>query len=88
MTKHLGAYIVEARKKYGLTQLELAELLEVTRNYIAQLEIGRRLPSLELLVKLSVLTAQTPDDLIRDEPIVQKIRKDVENRKRSPLTYG
>jgi len=40
--KLLGSRVAEARKAQGLTQSELADLLEVTQPMIASYEIGRR----------------------------------------------
>ena len=40
------------RKRYGLTQETLAERCESTKNYISQLETGRREPSHEMIDRL------------------------------------
>jgi transcriptional regulator with XRE-family HTH domain len=40
--KQLGSRVAEARKAQGLTQSELAELLDITQPMIASYEIGRR----------------------------------------------
>ena len=45
--------IKELRKKIGLTQEELAEKVEVTRQTINSLEKGRYNPSLELAYKIT-----------------------------------
>ena len=45
--------IKELRKKIGLTQEELAEKVEVTRQTINSLEKGRYNPTLELAYKIT-----------------------------------
>jgi len=41
------------RKKLGLSQAKLAEIINVSDNYIALIEIGRRFPSLTTLEQLA-----------------------------------
>ncbi len=49
----MGEVIREARLNQGLTQEELAELIDVTPAYIGHIERNQRNFSLELLVKLT-----------------------------------
>ncbi len=49
----IGKRIQNARRKNGLTQEELAEKLDISRNQLASLEIGTRGTSLELFVKIA-----------------------------------
>lgn len=51
----LNETIKDRRKKIGLTQTELAELLKVGRSTIARYESGEISPSMENLVKLSMI---------------------------------
>ena len=51
--KQLGLNIQNARKQLKLTQNELAELLDISREHLAKLETGQRRISLKLLFKLS-----------------------------------
>ena len=56
--------INEFRKKLGITQQELAERVNVTRQTIISLEMGRYNPSLELAHKISkVLKAKKIEDI-------------------------
>ena len=41
------------RKKRGLSQAKLAELAEVSDNHIAQIETGKRFPSLNMFLLLA-----------------------------------
>ncbi len=46
-----GELIKEARKRGGLTQRELAELLGTTQSVIARWETGKRSPTFEVVVE-------------------------------------
>jgi transcriptional regulator with XRE-family HTH domain len=65
-----GRRLRELRKERGLTQEELAESADLSGNYISDLELGRKVPSLTILVRLSqALEVATPDllgDFTRD----------------------
>jgi len=50
----IGQRIQSARTTLGLTQEALAEGVQVSRNYISQVETGKERPNLELLGKISV----------------------------------
>lgn len=45
--------LVQLRKKNGLSQLELAEQLNVSRQAISKWEVGRTIPSIDNIKKLS-----------------------------------
>lgn len=62
----LNKKLTELRKDKGLTQLELAELLNVSRQAVSRWEVGTASPSLDNLVFLSRLYDVPLDDLIRD----------------------
>lgn len=49
----LGRNIFNARKSKGLSQNELAELLDISREHLAKIETGKRRISLKLLFDLS-----------------------------------
>ena len=53
----------EYRMQAGLTQLELANMIEVTPRYIAFLESGDRKPSLETAEKIANVFKTTVDDI-------------------------
>lgn len=60
----LGRRIATVRKRTGLSQIEFAEKLFISRSYLSQLEIGDRKPSLELIASIAELTGSTLDYLI------------------------
>lgn len=49
----LSVVIREHRKNRGMTQEQLAEVMNVDRTYICAIEKGRRFPSWELLWRLT-----------------------------------
>ena len=49
----IGKFIYDLRKKYSLTQAELASRLHVTAQAVSKWENGRGVPDIELLKKLS-----------------------------------
>ena len=49
----LGNYLRNLREQHGLTQLVLAEQLEVSHAFINYIELGKRMPSMETLEKIS-----------------------------------
>lgn len=49
----IGAKIKEARKKAGLTQVELAKAAGISRSYLADAEGGRYNPSVKTLVSIA-----------------------------------
>lgn len=70
----MGAYIkmtlatklVSLRKQKGLTQMELAEKLNVSRQAISRWEVGAAVPSMENLKTLGKLYAVSVDYLLND----------------------
>lgn len=50
--------IIKARKKSGLTQLQLANKLDCSEMYIYYLEKGTRVPSFQFLIKLAQETGK------------------------------
>ena len=62
----LGKKIKELRNKYKYTQTELATLVGVTKSTIAAYENDTRLPSYEVLIKLSHIFKVSLDYLMLD----------------------
>jgi transcriptional regulator with XRE-family HTH domain len=62
--KALGARIAELRMTHGLTQVQLAETLELTQQMIAPYEIGRRRVPVSLLPALAHALAVSVEALI------------------------
>ncbi len=75
-----GKRISQARTGSGLTQLQAADALHVSVQHYRSVEAGRRGPSIELLVDISVLYHTSLDYLIlgnSPEPRLGAIKKEL-----------
>ena len=54
ITKRIGQQIRDTRKKRGLTQKKLGELLGVSESAVNRYESGKVNPSLEMLEKIAI----------------------------------
>lgn len=81
----LGAVIKEARIDKGLSQEQLAEILNVTPTHIKHLESGRRKPSVNVLFQLSEILSFSLDSLLEKNnfseinPKAQRINAIIKN---------
>ena len=64
--KKMGSRIKAFRADKGLTQEELAQVVDVEIHHIANIENGRRTPSLKLLIYLADALDVSADDLLSD----------------------
>lgn len=62
--KQIGKSLFELRKKYSLTQQELANLIPVSRETISKWERGIYTPSVECLIKLSSVFQISIDEIL------------------------
>lgn len=75
-------YIREIRKEKGITQIKMAEDLQVTRQTINAIEKNKYNPSLELALKLIAYFDLPIDDIFileEDNKWIQKIKKQAIN---------
>lgn len=56
---------LKLRKRYGLTQADLGQLLKVSKNYICQIETGRKVPS----ETLTALAQRIEQELEAEAPL-------------------
>ena len=80
--KKLGLKIKELRKRKGLTQEQLAELIDVEQNSISVIESGRNFPTLGTLEKIAqILEVNLSDffnyDYIDDIETIKASTKDI-----------
>jgi len=59
----LSTNIREIRNQYGYSQQKLAELCDVSTNYISEIEIARKFPSAKTLQKLANVLGLKPYQL-------------------------
>lgn len=62
--KKFGAYISRVRKKADMTQSELAERLNLTRQAISKYECGDSFPDVSILISIANIFGITLDELI------------------------
>lgn len=80
--KKLGLKIKELRKRKGLTQEQLAELIDMEQNSISVIESGRKFPTLGTLEKIAqILEVNLSDffnyDYIDDIETIKASTKDI-----------
>lgn len=63
-TQKFGAYISRLRKNADMTQSELADRLNITRQAVSKYEIGDSFPDIMILVKIAEVFDVSLDDLI------------------------
>lgn len=64
---NLAASLVTLRKQHGLTQTELAEKVNVSRQAISRWEVGIAVPSTDNLIALSKIYGVSVDDILKGE---------------------
>jgi transcriptional regulator with XRE-family HTH domain len=67
------------RKKLGLSQAKLAELVNASDNHIAMIETGRRFPSITMLELLAVALEIDIIELFSIRPIESSAKKQLKN---------
>ena len=65
----IGKFISNKRKEIGLTQLKLAERLNVTDRAVSKWETGRSLPDASIMLELCSILKITVNDLLSGEVV-------------------
>ncbi len=60
----IGRRIARRRKQLNLTQEFLAELVDVSPQYISHIEHARSIPSTEVIMRLAIALDTTPDEFL------------------------
>ena len=71
-TMTIGERIAEERKKKGMTQEDMAEKLNLSRQAISKWESGSSFPDTENLLKLTLLFSVSVDYLLKGEMVEEK----------------
>lgn len=74
----IGKFIAECRKKNGLTQMQLAEKLNITDRAISKWENGKSLPDSSIMLELCEVLGITVNDLLSGEVITMNDNKNSE----------
>lgn len=69
--KLISKFLQILRKKYGYTQEELAEELNISRQAVSKWETGNTIPDLDILLKISKLYSLTINEIL--EPKIQPL---------------
>ena len=73
-----GKFIAERRRKSNLTQLQLAEKLNITDRAISKWETGKCLPDSAIMLELCDILGITVNDLLCGEVVVMDSNKEME----------
>ena len=77
----IGRFISEKRKEKGLTQMQLAERLNVTDRAVSKWETGRSMPDSSIMLDLCNTLSITVNDLLHGEVVtVDNYNKDMEKK--------
>jgi transcriptional regulator with XRE-family HTH domain len=81
MTIEIANRLIEFRKKFGYSQEELANQLNVSRQSISNWESGEVTPSIDYLKALAKIYGVTMDELVSSDKPVDEVLKFHENKK-------
>ena len=77
----IGRFIAERRKAKGLTQMQLAESLNITDRAISKWETGRAMPDSSIMLELCSILEITVNDLLCGEVItMDNYNKEIEKK--------
>jgi transcriptional regulator with XRE-family HTH domain/DNA-directed RNA polymerase subunit RPC12/RpoP len=77
----IGKFIAECRRSVGLTQMQLAEKLNVTDRAVSKWETGRSLPDSSIMLELCDILKITVNDLLCGEVVtMEDYNKEMENK--------
>jgi transcriptional regulator with XRE-family HTH domain len=67
----IGQRIADRRKALGMTQEDLAERLNVTRQAVSKYEIGKNVPAIDILVTLTNVLGMSIDEILMDADLAE-----------------
>ena len=82
----IGEKIYSLRKKYNLSQEELANELNVSRQTVSKWEVGESCPDFDKIVPLCELFGISTEELLRDKKIEEKEEVTTTNDKKVDIT--
>ncbi len=76
----IGKFISECRKKKGLTQMQLAEKLNITDRAVSKWETGKAMPDSSIMLELCDILSISVNDLLCGEIVtMDNYNKELEN---------
>ena len=82
----IGIKIAQARREQGITQIELADQMAVTRQTVSRWETGAAFPDIEKVANLAEILQVSCDYLLRDLPSESNALSAAENTE--PSKHG
>ena len=77
----IGKFIADRRKQVNLTQMQLAEILNITDRAVSKWETGKSLPDSSVMLELCNILKITVNDLLSGEVItMENYNKEMENK--------
>ncbi len=77
----IGKFIAECRKKQALTQMQLAERMNVSDRAVSKWETGKAMPDSSIMLELCDVLAISVNDLLCGEVVtVENYNKEMENK--------
>jgi len=77
----IGKFIADRRKQVNLTQMQLAEMLNITDRAVSKWETGKSLPDSSIMLELCSILKITVNDLLSGEVItMDNYNKEMENK--------
>jgi len=65
--KRFGEKLVMLREKHGLSQRQLAKLVDIDSRHVGRMEHGQTVPTGTVILKLAEFFGVTPNHLMLDE---------------------
>ncbi|MBQ5897690.1 MAG: helix-turn-helix transcriptional regulator, partial [Oscillospiraceae bacterium] len=75
----LGEKIYKLRTERNLSQGDLSEILEVSRQSVSKWENGAATPDLDKIIKLSEIFGITIDELVKNEDVSVSVSEEPKN---------
>lgn len=72
----IGKFIADQRKKNGLTQMQLADMLNITDRAVSKWETGKSLPDSSIMLQLCQILNISVNDLLSGEVVVMENYKE------------
>ena len=69
----IGKFISACRKEKGLTQMQLAEKLNITNRAVSKWETGKSMPDVSLMLDLCNILGITVNELLSGERIIMEL---------------